>query len=63
MLWDCPSGETLSLAVSIFTDDIIFYPKSHIKFTAGREQVPTDNQTLVTLALQWRPGDGMKNEC
>lgn len=61
MLWDCPSGETLSLVVSIFTDDIIFYPKSHLIWST--EGVPTYNQTLVTLALQWQPGDGMKNEC
>lgn len=62
MLWDRPSGEMVSLAVTIFSDGIISFTKSHLIYTM-RECVPTDSQTLVTLALQWRPGDGMKNEC
>lgn len=55
MLWDCPSGEKLRLAVSIFTDDIIFYPKSHLIYS--REGVGTylqsDFSYTCTAVAAW----------
>lgn len=60
MLWDHLSGEMVSLAVTVFSDDIIPGQKSHLIYTMEGTYLQSD---FSYTSLQWRPGDGMESEC